>query len=76
MKRNVQSAMYSWNPFHNGPRWTSLIALVLGVLIATLPITSAAQGVLLTPPQLDQLVQRIALYPDPLLAQVLPNSQS
>jgi hypothetical protein len=40
--------MYSWNPFHNGLRWTSLIALVLGVLIATLPITSAAQGVLLT----------------------------
>ncbi|MFZ3265406.1 MAG: DUF3300 domain-containing protein [Terriglobales bacterium] len=74
MKRNVQNAMYSWNPFHNGPRWTSLIALVLGVMIATLPITSAAQGVLLTPPQLDQLVQRIALYPDPLLAQVLTAS--
>ncbi|HEY2473143.1 MAG TPA: DUF3300 domain-containing protein [Terracidiphilus sp.] len=74
MKRNVQSAMYSWNPFHNGPRWTSLIVLILGVLIATLPITSAAQGVTLTPPQLDQLVQRIALYPDPLLAQVLTAS--
>ena len=74
MKRNVQNAMYSWSPFHNGPRLTSLIALILGVLIATLPITSAAQGVMLTPPQLDQLVQRIALYPDPLLAQVLTAS--
>ena len=28
----------------------------------------------LTPPQLDQLVQRIALYPDPLLAQILTAS--
>src|SRR5580698_9358699 len=26
------------------------------------------------PPQLDQLVQRIALYPDPLLAQILAAS--
>ena len=32
---------------------------------------SSAQPAPLTPPQLDQLVARIALYPDPLLAQVL-----
>ena len=33
-----------------------------------------AQPVPLAPPQLDQLVARIALYPDPLLAQVLTAS--
>jgi Protein of unknown function (DUF3300) len=34
----------------------------------------SAQPVALSPPQLDQLVARIALYPDPLLAQVLTAS--
>jgi hypothetical protein len=33
-----------------------------------------AQPAALSPPQLDQLVSRIALYPDPLLAQVLTAS--
>jgi hypothetical protein len=33
-----------------------------------------AQGVPLSPPQLDQVVSRIALYPDPLLAQTLTAS--
>lgn len=33
-----------------------------------------AQAVPLSPPQLDQLVSRIALYPDPLLAQTLTAS--
>ena len=32
------------------------------------------QGPMIAPPQLDQLVQRIALYPDPLLAQILTAS--
>src|ERR1700680_1518474 len=47
------------------------------VLLAALGLASpsaSAQPVLLTPPQLDQLVARIALYPDPLLAQVLTAS--
>jgi hypothetical protein len=35
---------------------------------------ASAQPVALGPPQLDQLVSRIALYPDPLLAQVLTAS--
>jgi hypothetical protein len=43
-------------------------------MLACLPITSFAQPVAPTPPQLDQLVARIALYPDPLLAQTLTAS--
>jgi hypothetical protein len=43
-------------------------------MLGCLPITSFAQPVALTPPQLDQLVARIALYPDPLLAQTLAAS--
>jgi hypothetical protein len=43
-------------------------------MLACLPITSSAQPVALTPPQLDQLVARIALYPDPVLAQTLTAS--
>ena len=45
------------------------VFLVLGFAHVAL-----AQGVPLTPPQLDQLVSRIALYPDPLLAQTLTAS--
>jgi hypothetical protein len=40
----------------------------------TLAPTAFAQPVTLRPDQLDQLVSRIALYPDPLLAQVLTAS--
>jgi hypothetical protein len=47
---------------------TLLQIFVLGAL-ATNPVR--AQGPPLAPPQLDRLVERIALYPDPLLAQVL-----
>ena len=36
--------------------------------------SAPAQPAPLAPPQLDQLVQRIALYPDPLLAQILTAS--
>jgi hypothetical protein len=49
------------------------VALLIGVLLAA-PTVSPAQPVPLTPPQLDQLVTRIALYPDPLLARVLTAS--
>lgn len=48
--------------------------LSLALTLVCLPVTSLAQPVALTPPQLDQLVARIALYPDPLLAQVLTAS--
>jgi hypothetical protein len=40
-------------------------------LLALLALPLAAQGPMMPPPQLDALVQRIALYPDSLLAQVL-----
>ena len=43
------------------------------LLVGLSPI-AWAQSVPLTPPQLDQLVSRIALYPDPLLAQTLTAS--
>ena len=52
--------------------WPSIRAgilfVALGVGIHPLP---ASAQVLLTPGELDQLVSRVALYPDPLLAQVL-----
>jgi hypothetical protein len=43
-------------------------------LFALLSLPLAAQAPPVAPPQLDTLVQRIALYPDPLLAQVLTAS--
>lgn len=42
-------------------------------LLSVLSVPAFSQ-VLLSPPQLDQLVAQIALYPDPLLAQVLTAS--
>jgi hypothetical protein len=63
------------------PRWfertvfTRLPLLAcLVLMLVCMPTTSSAQPVALSPPQLDQLVARIALYPDPLLAQVLTAS--
>src|SRR5438552_18206395 len=47
--------------------------LLVGVGITMLPLPVSAQ-VLLAPGQLDQVVSRVALYPDPLLAQVLTAS--
>jgi hypothetical protein len=54
---------------------TGLLLLVCLLLILVYPsAVSFAQPVALTPPQLDQLVARIALYPDPLLANILTAS--
>ena len=44
------------------------------LIFAVSPIVSFAQPAALSPPQLDQLVARIALYPDPLLANILTAS--
>jgi hypothetical protein len=46
------------------------LALAVLSVVAGAPAFAQAPPVF-APPQLDQLVQRIALYPDPLLAQVL-----
>lgn len=54
--------------------WAALLGAIVALLIASFPSAAAAQPVPLTAPQLDHLVQRIALYPDPLLAQVLTAS--
>ncbi len=46
----------------------------VSVMLATLVVAPAfgqAPPPVLPPPQLDQLVARIALYPDPLIAQIL-----
>lgn len=51
-----------------------LLVLALAGVLFIQGAQLAAQPAPLTPPQLDQLVQRIALYPDPLLAQVLTAS--
>src|ERR1700722_8557075 len=48
--------------------------LLLTALGTTFAMLAVAQPAALAPPQLDQLVSRIALYPDPLLAQVLTAS--
>jgi len=61
-------------------QWIRRIAFIrlqfayLTLMLVSLAATSSAQPVPLTPPQLDQLVARIALYPDPLLAQILTAS--
>jgi hypothetical protein len=44
------------------------------LIFAVSPIVLFAQPAALSPPQLDQLVARIALYPDPLLANILTAS--
>jgi hypothetical protein len=49
----------------------SLLITTALTLLATSIVSAQAPPPLLPPPQLDQLVQRIALYPDPLLAQIL-----
>ncbi len=53
-------------------RKLTLVALVTLAAISAMP--SFAQPVPLRPDQLDHLVSRIALYPDPLLAQILTAS--
>ncbi len=55
------------------PGWLKRIVLYAVLLLGLLPV-AVAQSVPLNPPQLDQLVSRIALYPDPLLAQTLTAS--
>jgi hypothetical protein len=53
----------------------SILAAMLFILlgVGTHPLSAAAQ-VQFSPEQLNQLVSRVALYPDPLLAQVLTAS--
>ena len=57
--------------------WGSIRLLLLVCQILILggqPLVSFAQPVAQSPTQLDQLVERIALYPDPLLANILTAS--
>jgi hypothetical protein len=49
---------------------TSVVAMLVALAMATASFAQEPPPQL-PPPQLDQLVSRIALYPDPLLAQVL-----
>jgi Protein of unknown function (DUF3300) len=51
--------------------WAGILWVALGAGLQ--PVPASAQ-VLLAPGQLDQLVSRVALYPDPLLAQLLTAS--
>jgi hypothetical protein len=44
------------------------------IVAATFRVPAFTQPAALSPPELDQLVARIALYPDPLLAQILTAS--
>jgi Protein of unknown function (DUF3300) len=53
--------------------WPRLLASLILAVVSLSAVSSAQPGPL-TPPQLDQLVARIALYQDPLLAQVLTAS--
>jgi hypothetical protein len=49
----------------------AISAIASGMLLAIAPAFGQAPPPVLPPPQLDQLVARIALYPDPLIAQIL-----
>jgi len=51
-----------------------LIVLLMGLSVSAWAQAGPPQPPVLSPPQLDQLVGRIALYPDPLLAQTLTAS--
>jgi len=53
--------------------WLKKLLRYVLLILGLSPIVFA-QSVPLSPPQLDQLVSRIALYPDPLLAQTLTAS--
>ena len=69
----ITSGVVFWHLFDHLQLWSRRTAsarmpflLGLSLMLVCLPVTSLAQPVALTPPQLDQLVARIALYPDPL----------
>lgn len=47
------------------------VAVSMLAILVAVPIFAQAPPPALAPPQLDQLVARIALYPDPLLAQIM-----
>ena len=56
----------------SGSRIARALALILVVVVAALPPVAAQDGsALFRPEELEQIVAPIALYPDPLLAQVL-----
>ena len=50
--------------------WSSCLALLLSFALCTQAVFAQAPPAY-TPDQLDKLVSRVALYPDPLLAQIL-----
>jgi hypothetical protein len=60
--------------FIDGSVFSPAILVLLGVASTFGAVPASSQPVALSPPQLDQLVARIALYPDPLLAQILTAS--
>lgn len=55
-------------------RALSMLGISALALFVAAPIFAQAPPPPMTPPQLDQLVARIALYPDPLLGQILAAS--
>src|ERR1700689_4573089 len=48
-----------------------MLAISMLAILVVVPLFAQAPPPYFPPPQLDQLVARVALYPDPLLAQVL-----
>jgi len=55
----------------NIKRTLSMLAVSMLAILVAVPLFAQAPPPPMAPPQLDQLVARIALYPDPLLAQIL-----
>src|SRR5579871_2026146 len=47
------------------------LAVSMLLIVVAAPLFAQAPPPTMAPPQLDQLVARIALYPDPLLAQIM-----
>ncbi len=52
----------------------SMLAVSMLAVLVAVPLFAQAPPPPMAPPQLDQLVARIALYPDPLLAQIMAAS--
>ena len=49
----------------------SIVAVPMLAIVGTVPVAAQSGPPSYAPDQLDQMVSRIALYPDPLLAQIL-----
>ena len=73
-ERHQRFVVYHGDPQQEGIRHANLLAAIITIAsFTTVPSFAQAPGQY-PPAELDRLVSRIALYPDPLLAQILAAS--